>query len=333
MSLRSFLTGSENDSPVNFRNWTATQKFQSNNAGTIITSGRLFGVEIECKEPSQKARYIVVNKMGPEIGMGTDSGVEWQTPILSGRAGEDYIEALCALLMKKSFTVYEGNGLHIHLDGGNDFLSKDPKQAHGENNKLNNLAQLFMLYTAFEDVIQSFVAPSRRMKNWCQPLRDRFSYDTLRHVICQYDLEKLWYAPHERDAAHQEYSVREGKSSRKNGHRLGINFSSLFAENHLEIRYHSGTIVARKILEWVNLHQTILDQAPFYNPSNYNMMEPYYATSLKEKTKMFFDLLDLRLSSRKYWLARQDKFEKKVELPSYSNDVMNIITEDNEILV
>jgi hypothetical protein len=40
---------------------------------------------------------------------------------------------------------------------------------------------------------------------------------------------------------------------------FGVNFHSIFYRGTLEIRYHCGTTNAQKILNWVSLHQQILD--------------------------------------------------------------------------
>lgn len=321
----------EDTTQVGYREWIDVPDFQSEKVGSIIKSSRLFGVEIECIPHNvgygnglTSEVCIVANAMGPSLGIGSDAGgVELKTPKLSMVKGENYITKLCELLDNKRFSVTENCGLHVHLDGGTQFMETN---TNTYTVKTVALRKLMAFYIAYEDVIQSFLPNSRRNKQWCNPIKRQFSLEKVLESLPQIDLEKLWY----KNMSTPQINIT--KMSKGGGQRPGINFSPLFGMNHLEIRYHSGTINARKILEWVNLHQTIMDHAA--NDNFYIDSRVTTIPSLEEKTWTFFQQLQLPLSSVEYFLARQELFKKKVEFAPYDKkEMLKLIKSDNEVLV
>lgn len=310
------------------RPWSTKDKYLSNESGNIIQSKRPFGVEIECIAPSSTAMCTVGNAF-PELGIGSDGGgYEFKTPRLSGIKGEQYIVNLGHKLLEKDFNVKPTCGLHIHLDGGDDFIeSKNTKQ---DSAKTKRLKVLLRFLATYESVIQSFLPASRRNSNWCPPLH--FSDSEIRKCKTQFDIEKLWYEYQIEYQAHQtpEDTVAAAKRSTRGGSRSGFNFSPFFAENHIEIRYHSGTISSRKILEWVNLFTTILDLAA---EDSLHITDISRMPSVEERTKVFFDDLQMDDSSQEYFLARQALFKYKVELAFDAKAMDAIIKVDNEVLI
>jgi hypothetical protein len=308
---------------VDDRQWSANDKFQSKDTGDILKSSRIFGVEIEACHPREADRYIICNNF-PDLGHGSDGGgVEFKTPRISGKIGEQYIIDLCDALEQLKFKVSSSCGLHIHLDGGDKFIEKNSSETLSQ--KTENLRKLFKYYLTFEDVIQSFIAPSRRRSCFCAPMRNRMSIAEINKTKDQFDLEKIWYG------SENKVSINFNKTAYRGGPRLGINFSPFFGQNHIEVRYHSGTMNARKILEWVNLHAGIMDVA---SDGRFRTVDTSLMASLEEKTWALFDILKLSQDSIEYFLARQEMFKKKVELPTIDMRKMKaIILADNEVLV
>jgi len=95
---------------------------------------------------------------------------------------------------------------------------------------------------------------------------------------------------------------------------MGVNLHSLFANKHLEIRYHSGTLNPVKVLEWVNLHQRIIDLAVEHASIAIGYTRDVAQESkLEDKTQMLFDALQLDESSRAYFRNRQEMFADRRE--------------------
>ena len=103
-------------------------------------------------------------------------------------------------------------------------------------------------------------------------------------------------------------TVNRRKNYKKDDSRYrGINMHTLLSANHLEVRYHSGTVNAKKVLEWANLHTAIADIL-----TNGRYTSTLYGhrniSDINRKTAIMFDMLNLSEDSRQYWLARQKKF-------------------------
>lgn len=309
----------DNTAPVNPREHSSTIDFQSEINGTTIKSKRIFGVEIECII-TEEGKNIVGNAF-PDVGIIADGGgYEFQTPLLSGIKGENYIKSLGEKLLDNKAYVKESCGLHIHLDGGKDFLETVSTTPNSQ--KTRNLRNLLVFLVTYEGVIQSFLPYSRRYRPWTSPLH--FSFQEIQKCPTQFDIEKYWYNTQEKS------DIMDRKNNKKGGPRPGFNLSPFFSENHIEIRYHSGTVNPQKIIEWVNLFTTIMDKIAEggYIVDLYSLSR---AITTEEKTALMFQALGLAQSSVDYFIARQRLFTKEVVFPK--NKIMeNLVKSDTEIL-
>lgn len=275
-------------------------RFQSKRVkGAIIKSPRIFSAEIECYYPNAEGYYAVQRGSDSAIGMTGDGslgnrGVEFQTPKLKGKNGEQSIRDLCTLLQKHRYQVNRDCGLHIHLDGRGLFTKdKDAEPV--------SIKQLWAFYYVFEPVLHSFLPATRRVNRYCSTVKTTCRLDELAQAHTIADVEKLWYKTQSRN------DIKYRKSHKYDDSRYsGVNLHSLLSAKHLEIRYHSGTLNAVKILEWANLHATILDKA------SYKLLAVdapvVSAMSLSVRTKLFFNLLGLSEKSQKYFERRQKQF-------------------------
>lgn len=272
----------------------------SDGVGSIVKSKRIFSAEIEVNAPSCGAANKVTRAMGRTLGVTHDGsiegeyGVEYQTPKLQGKNGEAFIMNLSKTMLKNGFTEASTNistGMHIHLDA--------------EDYKGDKVQSLMLFYLLFEDVVQSFLPRSRRNNEYCIPIRDRYNFSEISRISNKINFEKIWY----RELTRRE--VDRCKTSRHETRYMGINMHSLLADQHLEVRYHSGTINARKILEWVNLHCKIMDFVVKNSLDKNTMRDIRTVTDIKEKTEILFDLIDLHSSSREYLMNRQVKFAER----------------------
>lgn len=277
---------------------------QSRALGLIIRSTRIFSAEVECYAPSHRAYNSVYNRIPQRIGASgdgslNDNGVEFQTPKLKGKNGEDTIKNLCSELQKNDFHVDRTTGLHIHLDGRGLFprtKSKDEPKA---------LKQLWVFYHCFEDVLHSFLPNSRVTNRYCKPLRQQARLMSVEVAKTLRDLEKVWYKQE------RITDIDYRKSHKYDDSRYcGVNLHSLLGAKHLEIRYHSGTLNAVKILHWANLHLSILDKSAA-KALPIELTLAAMDRPLEDKTEMFFNALGLSEKSRKYFMRRQKQFSSK----------------------
>lgn len=268
--------------------------FQSATKGKIITSHRIFSAEIECYAPSSEAMRALETGLPRAFGISEDgslgdNGVEFQTPKLKGKKGEETMRLITGLLKEHAYTVEDDCGLHIHLDGEGFEMNKNPMEVP------KALKSLLEFYLVYENVMLSFLPKSRRGNRYCCNLD--VSLAALQRVTSLRQLEKLWYRT-ESDATIERCKPDKWHTSRY----YGINFHSLIGRGHLEVRYHSGTINGTKILNWVALHQKIMDMAVSGTLSN--------DVAALSPVESFFDILQLPKPIEDYFRARRAKFSE-----------------------
>lgn len=267
-----------------------------------VEGKRAYSCEVECYYPSMSAMRNVAENIPEEIGIVEDGsldddGVEFNTPKLSGAKGEKVLKEFLQVLNDEKFYVNSACGLHIHLD------SKDIMETRFCPQKL------MLFYMVFEDVIMSFLPISRRDNTYCLPITEFYHINEIKNAQTIEELEHVWYRCEGSD-------LRRKKENKYDSSRYaGINFHSLLANKHIEIRYHSGTINYNKIINWIKLHVAILDRiVESLKRGNENKIELSsllkirFKLGLAEKTKSFFDLLDLPEDLRNYFLERQKRF-------------------------
>lgn len=295
----------ETNDDINFRR---NKTYRSDISGSIMRSVRPFGVEIECQYHDHDDAQDAQREMPKGMNCGTDgsingNGLEFRTPVISGEKGEKFIVDACDNLKRHNFSVDISCGLHVHIDA-NDL----PKTPINNRREFEALKGLFLFYMVYEDVLLSFLPKSRRQSRYCLPLRDDYNIREILQAQSVNDLDKIWYR------VTTKVSIRAHKKRKKHDSRYhGINMHTLFAFRHLEIRYHSGTINPQKILEWANLHATIMDRI-FENAGNINysnLVKSNSALDINQKTTEFFNTIpSLPESAREYFLTRQEIFRQ-----------------------
>lgn len=307
----------EDSESIPERSWSDKNlpQFQSKLPGSIITSKRMFSAEIECyysdSDNMHKAAHTIPKEFGiTHDGSLDDRGLEFQTPKLRGRNGEKALRDMCKVLNDLDFTTNHTTGLHIHLDG-KDLLpktrTKQPPYA---------LRSVMLFYLSFEEVILSFLPPSRRRNRYCKLMREMYNVQHIRDIYSLEALEKMWYKVEMRK------ELKDCKRDKYQDSRYaGVNFHSLFKDGHLEIRYHSGTINSTKILEWTALHQAILDKCVERSYLGESACNTMAMPNLQEKTEMMYKLLELPASSRAYFTERQALFNQTKESKSEASSL------------
>lgn len=295
----------ENEEELPERQYTTKNlaEFQSRTVGEFIKSSRIFSAEIECYYGEMSEMQDAAEEIPRGFGITSDGslkndGVEFQTPKLKGKQGELAIKHISKVLNAHGFHTDRTTGLHIHLDG-RGLMPKTRTKTYPAQ-----LVRMLSFYLSFEEVILSFLPASRRKNQFCNPLRNSYHVQEIRDVRNLEQLEKIWYRRSLRR------HLKEAKSNKYHQSRYaGINLHSLLKDGHIEVRYHSGTMNATKILEWVNLHQTVLDMASMkHSRLDERCSEAMAMTNLEEKTELFFDVLNLPARAREYFRSRQAAF-------------------------
>lgn len=283
---------------------TSEEHFENVREGRIIRSLRPFGVELEVtyEDEDKEEAVKMVRALPRSVGVTSDGsvnniGIEIQTPKSAGYKAEDIIQATCKSFADNGASVDSSCGYHVHID-------VDDLQRMSAGEQFNCIRNLWLFYIAFEDVLMSFLPESRRHNSFCHPLRSDYHFKEILDTHNIDKLEQIWY----RVTSIRNAQIAKNEHKHESRYR-GINLHSLFSDRHLEIRFHSGTLNMRKILEWANLHLMIVDRV-FNNGIDRSFMgEMMNSVSLEEKTKAFFQYLNLPKSSIGYFLTRQEKFK------------------------
>lgn len=282
-----------------------SDKFISGEKGEILKTDRIFSVEIEAGFRDDDAAENAARSVATETGIARDgsidseSGIEFQTPLLKGRAGETYLMDTLKTIKDNNGYVNVSCGLHIHIDG---------RDIHNQNLRKRGViyAALLAFYVSFEDVITSFLPYSRRSGRYCRPVKEIFHLEEIMGCGTSDSVEALWYRTTDREV------IDNIKLDTKHRSRYcGVNMHALFAMKHLEIRYHSGTLNLRKILEWAELHNSIVQYC--HNPSYEAFREASRLPDLAQRTDLMFDLLNTPQSTREYYRSRQKAFISKLK--------------------
>lgn len=294
------------DGQAPFRHFSHGMKWVSNTVGETMKSNRVFSCELEALS-DRSDWYVLLHKSLPkEIGIGQDGsvgnrnskpwGLEIQTPRLGGKKGEELIFRATRTLKDINAHIDESCGMHIHLDG-KGIMPVSRKQYPIE------LLQLWKVYLLFEDVFLSFLPYSRRGNDYCRPLVPAFKLLEIDAIETVFEAEKLWYE--ERTYP----DVNRAKNQNRHPSRyFGANFHSLLKDGHFEVRFHSGTLNPKKVLEWANLHALIMDACTKRLITHDFIKEVQSVSRLSEKTKLLFSKIGLAGSSCQYFFSRQNKF-------------------------
>lgn len=262
-------------------------------------------MEIECQSSDDDLRDCAHDQMPQGVQWGSDrsishDGVEIRTPIMSGDKGEAVVNAICHELKENQFEVDKSCGYHLHVEC-----------IDAKDNMSSKCRNLWLFYIAFEDVIMSFLPKSRRNNKYCQTLRSDYHFKEVRDAGNIEELEKIWYR------VKDKMTLNRNKREKKNGTRYrGINMHTLFAFKHVEIRFHSGTINARKILEWVALHTAIVDRSFNVGFDHSELKRIHDLTDITDKTEEMFHLISVPLKTKDYFLTRQEVFAPPRKLSS-----------------
>lgn len=300
------ITRGDTNQPT--RGFSLSTKWVGKELGDVVKSKRMFSCEIEAVTPHREWGFLLCQTLPGEVGVTTDGsitaesrkyGFEVQSPRLAGKKGEELVARLTTGLKKIDSSVNDSCGLHIHLDG-KGILLPDRKAYPAQ------LIQLLKSYVVFEDVIMSFLPHGRRRNDFCRPLAEVLRLVDIELLDSVLDVEKMWYKQRTFGM------IAEAKREHYHASRyFGANFGSLLNEGHFEVRFHSGTLNPKKILEWANLHALIMDSCSRLSFTPEFLRSAQQVSRLSEKTNILFDAIGLAEASRQYFRARQKKFGNK----------------------
>lgn len=217
-----------------------------------LSATRTYGIEIEAYgvDKAQVAAFLnaagipcTIEDYNHEtratwkiVSDGSISGTnpfELVSPPLCGQDGARQIEIVCRVLNDLGVQVNHSCGLHVH-HGANDLT-------------LNDWQNLAKLYLKYEATLDTLLPVSRRagQNQFCAALRTQFSSldEAFRIIDRATTLEAL-----------ADLLCRRVRY-------YTLNLMAFWRHGTVEVRHHSGTIDAAKILHWVSLTQCLILRA------------------------------------------------------------------------
>ena len=188
---------------------------------------------------------------------------------------------------KKEYKGTIACGLHVHIDATGFRKSKE---------KLSNIIKTFY---AIEDMIFSFIPPSRWVSHYCQRLCKDYSYN---NFDPSKGFDESWYKEDDRALLR----IRKTRKYDKARY-YGLNMHSVTLNGTIELRYHSGTINARRILLWVSFCLYVVE----YALKNYSEKEIKCLFDMEtgwEKFEKMCGVFNLPIQLRNYLETRINKF-------------------------
>lgn len=177
------------------------------------------------------------------------------------------------------------------------------------NSSVANVKTLLYFYSVFNDVFMAMLPKSRRNNVYAQSLSLSFSPNQIEALTSYSEIETTWYKTKDMMDTEQ----RKGNQYDDSRY-YGVNLHSLFAKyGTVEFRSHSATLEPNKVLYWVSLNQTILDNIVSGAITIENLRPSVFLTSLDEKIEFFLRVAGLRTSLRKYVQKRIAYFSSNIK--------------------
>ena len=172
-----------------------------------------------------------VFKFVPDGSLSGENNIECVSPVLENNEdGLKILKEACKALNWENSKVNKSCGLHVHIGASN--LTDE------------QYANVFANYAMLEDVIDTFMAESRRNSRWCATLRGR----GLENAYTKEDVQRCFIG---RVATRTDW--------RGNGRYYKVNCMSWFGHQTIEFRQHGGTTNYTKISNWVKFCAALVE--------------------------------------------------------------------------
>lgn len=323
---------------------TRLAKHADQEPGDTVKSLRLWSCEIEHYSTADSKSRQLLDSMptgfkysgdgsltsvgsGKHNGRYYERGIEIQTALFGGKKGEKTIRAFCKKLQAVGSAVDRTCGLHIHIDTAD--IRKLPNEEQATVVK-----KIMAFHLLWEPTLLSFLPANRRNNRYCRFLVADYSLEALKRCTLLEEVAEFWYRDNFRSA------LLRARNRSDQTRYYGVNLHCFFSRDNLEIRHHSGTLNAQKILEWVNLHTRILDYCMQSEVTLSGIEDAAMAVkglSVSQKIESLCTLLGISADSIEYLQARAAKFnnesiyEGDMSIPDKKQCLKILPTESNEV--
>jgi len=172
--------------------------------------------------------------------------------------------------------------------------------SEGHTNRVNGIKNVLAFYSAYDDVLTSFVEGHRRHNDYALRFSSRMPVQEILKAGKVGDIARLWSG--------------SGESFNSSSKYCGINLNSIARHGTLEIRYMQGELDPKNVLFWVALNQQIMDVMLSENIRSSRLeyhpfMLATHVNILEIKTRAFFKRLKLQGTEiERHFLEKQRQY-------------------------
>ena len=163
-----------------------------------------------------------------------DIGREFVTR--GGLSGDELylsINNITSILANRGWYVNKSCGLHVHIDA--------------RDLRARQLAYILAVAKLCEPVLYKMVPPSRSNTRWAK--RIPMSIEDILRIHDEEDFIDAWYRSHGTSPSMEKYN---------DSRYCGVNMHSRVIHGSIEFRHHSGTLNPEKIINWIEICQSIV---------------------------------------------------------------------------
>jgi len=163
-----------------------------------------------------------------------DVGREFVTR--GGLSGDELymsINNMTSILTREDWYVNKSCGLHVHIDA--------------RDLRARQLAYILAVAKLCEPVIYKMMPPSRGNTRWAK--RIPMSIEKILRIHDEEDFIDAWYRSHGTSPSMEKYN---------DSRYCGVNMHSRVIHGSIEFRHHSGTLNPEKIINWIEICQSIV---------------------------------------------------------------------------
>jgi hypothetical protein len=143
------------------------------------------------------------------------------------------INNMTSILTREDWYVNKSCGLHVHIDA--------------RDLRARQLAYILAVAKLCEPVIYKMMPPSRGNTRWAK--RIPMSIEKILRIHDEEDFIDAWYRSHGTNPSMEKYN---------DSRYCGVNMHSRVIHGSIEFRHHSGTLNPEKIINWIEICQSIV---------------------------------------------------------------------------
>ncbi|MFA6023518.1 MAG: amidoligase family protein [Candidatus Pacearchaeota archaeon] len=248
---------------------------------------RLMGVELETSvnDFDNQFNKETLSENWSIVSDGSiDNSAEFVSCAMGGDTFNNEIFNLCKKIKDYGYSVNSSCGFHLHINA--------------KKSDVAFLKNILLIYSKYEKYLFYMLPKSRTDNHYCKQID--ISEHSILSISNLKELKSTYY-----NTQNQNVIKSIIKTKYDDKRYYGLNLHSFFYRGTIEIRYHSGTLNTKKIINWSQIHLRLFDIAKKKN--SFEILE------MKDTLNSFLDLFSTDI--QKYIIKRINEFNQEKLMP------------------